>query len=277
MTLALRSEEALDKFVAEFPTHFKLRDLGPTKFLLGVEIGRNRAERQLTLCQHQYIVNKLEEYGMASCTSVGTPMVPGLKLSKEGCPTTPEEKAEMENIPYISAVGSLMYLATMTQPDIAYTVGVLARFNSNPGKLHWQAVKHLFRYLKGTLDMKLVYGPDPALGKKLFWTYSDADFGGDKDRGKSTTGYMVKLGRGAVCWSSKLQSIVTTSTTEAEYVAGLAAGKEICWVQNILTELGYHPAKPSKLYIDNQSALSVTKNPEHHGRMKHLDISFYWL
>jgi hypothetical protein len=125
--------------------------------------------------------------------------------------------------------------------------------------------------------MKLEYGPDPAIGSDMFVTFSDADHGGDKDSGKSTSGYMVKLGSGAVCWRSKLQPVVTRSTTEAEYIAAGAAGMEICWMQNLLKELGYTPTAPAKLYMDNQSAMSVAKNPEHHGRMKHLDLCFYWL
>jgi hypothetical protein len=127
------------------------------------------------------------------------------------------------------------------------------------------------------VDLKLKYGPNPSIGHDQFITYCDADHGGNKDNGKSTSGYMVMLGSGVVCWSSKLQPIVALSTTEAEYVAGVAAGKEICWVQNLLNELGYTVSAPSTLYIDNQSALSAAKNPEHHGRMKHLDLCFYWL
>ena len=89
---------------------------------------------------------------------------------------------------------------------------------------------------------------------------------------------MVKMGSGAVCWSSKLQPIVTLSTTEAEYVAAVVAGKEICWMRNLLGELGYKPSlQPSKLFVDNQSCITVAKNPEHHGQMKHLDLTFYWL
>ena len=277
ITLASKSDAALDKFVVDLGKYFKLRDLGPTSLLLGVEITRNRADRIIYLSQRQYILNKLDEFKMTDCNPVGTPMLPGLKLSSEQSPQTSEEKEEMKEIPYINAVGSLLYLAILTRPDIAYTASVLARFNSNPGKAHWQAVKHLFRYLKGTVDLKLAYGPDPTIGDDRFITYCDSDHGGNKDNGKSTTGYMVKLGSGVVCWSSKLQPIVTLSTTEAEYVAGVAAGKEICWVQNLLGELGYTASTPSKLYIDNQSALSVAKNPEHHGRMKHLDLCYYWL
>ena len=276
ITLASKSDEALDKFVAELGTYFKLRDLGSTSLLLGVEITRNRAKRTIYLSQRQYILNKLDEFSMTDCKPVSTPMLPGLKLTSEQCPQTSEDKEEMKKHPYINAVGSLLYLAILTRPDIAFAAGVLARFNSNPGITHWKAVKHLFRYLKSTVDLKLAYGPDPSMDKDRFITYCDADHGGNKDNGKSTSGYMVKLGSGVVCWSSKLQPIVTLSTTEAEYVAGVAAGKEICWVQNLLGELGYIAPAPSKLYTDNQSALSVAKNPEH-GRMKHLALCFYWL
>ena len=277
ITLASACKKALDKFVEELATHFKLRDLGPTSFLLGVEITRDRAKRKIQLSQHQYILNKLEEFGMSDCKPVGTPILPGMKYSNAQCPKSEEEIRAMRNIPYINAVGSLLYLALMTRPDIAYATSVLARFNSNPGMEHWKAVKHLLRYLKGTIDLKLTYGPDLSLGDNTFITYCDADHGGNKDNGKSTSGYMVRLGSGVVCWSSKLQSIVALSTTEAEYVAAVAAGKEICWMKNLLKEIGYPSLTPSKLYIDNQSAIQVAKNPEHHGRMKHLDLCYYWL
>jgi hypothetical protein len=115
------------------------------------------------------------------------------------------------------------------------------------------------------------------VGTERFLTYCDADHGGDVERRKSTTGYMVKVGSGVVAWSSKLQPVVALSTTEAEYVAAVAAGKEICWMQQLLKELGFTSPAPSTLYIDNQSAISVAKNPEHHGRMKHLDLSYFWL
>jgi hypothetical protein len=184
----------------------------------------------------------------------------------------------MKSVPYIHAVRSLMYLAIATRPDIAYAVGVLARFNSNPGKAHWNAVKHLFHYLKGTIDYKLTYGPTvTSLSSELFQSYSDADHGGAKDSGRSTGAYVVKIGTGAISWSSKLQTIVTLSTTEAEYIAAVSAGQEILWLRNLFSELGYKCKGPSTLHIDNQSAVSVAKNPEHHGRIKHLDLHFYWL
>jgi hypothetical protein len=275
-TLASNSQAALGKVVSDLSKYFKLKDLGETSYLLGVAIRRDRANRKIYLSQKQYIMDILKRFGMDNCSTVDTPMNPGLRLSRDQCPKSDEERQEMKDIPYISAVGSVMYLAMMTRPDIAEPASVLARFNSNPGMAHWKAVKHLLRYLAGTLDMELELGPDPDCDE-LIRAYADADHGGNKDNGKSTTGYIIKMGSGAVSWSSKLQPIVALSTTDAEYVAACAAGKEIRWMQKLLGEMGYTVPKPTKLFMDNQSAISVAKNPEHHGRMKHLDLCFYWL
>lgn len=276
ITLASTSPAALDKAVAELATYFALRDLGDTKWLLGIEVTRNWDEHSISLSQRQYIVDMLKTYGMEDTNPNKTPMEPGIILTKPTEPITREEAAAMAGVNYLGAVGSLMYLATMTRPDISYAVGVLARFNSDPRPSHYKAVKHLFRYLKGTMDYKLVYkqqfnAPEP------FIIYSDADHGGNKDNGKSTGGYVSCVGGGAVNWSSKLQPTVSLSTTEAEYIAAVEAGKEVMWMRNILQEFGYPVKKPSSLLIDNLSAISVAKNPEHHGRMKHLDLKHYWL
>jgi len=110
--------------------------------------------------------------------------------------------------------------------EIVHDDSVLARFNSNPGPIHWKAVKHLFRYLKGTLDLKLTYGPTGDKSQDLILTYSDADHRGNSDNGKSTGGYLVKLGTGAVSWSSKLQTMVALSTTEAEYIYCSSGGSQ---------------------------------------------------
>jgi hypothetical protein len=191
-------------------------------------------------------------------------------------PQTSEDVEYMRSVPYLQAVGALMYLAIATRPDISYSVGVLARFSKNPGPQHWKAVKHLFRYLKGTVDYKLTYSPSPSTSA-LFTAYTDADHAGNPDNGRSTSGYIVKMGSGAISWSSRLQGIVALSTTEAEFVAATSAGQEILWLRNLFSELGYKLDTPTTLHIDNRSALCVAKNPEHHGRMKHLDLRYYWL
>jgi hypothetical protein len=276
ITLASKSPSAIDKYVQLLSQHFKCRDLGPTRFLLGVAIERDRPTRTLKLHQHQFILDLLEKYGMSDCKPVQTPLPPKLVLSHSMSPSTQEEKDLMSEVPYLSAVGSLQYLAIMTRPDIAHSVAYLARFNSNPGPEHWKALKHLFRYLKGTADHKLTYKGDLS-SNELFLTYTDASHGDCVDTGRSTAGYVTMMAGGAVGWYSKLQTIVALSTTEAEYMAAVEAGKEIAWMRNILSEFGYGVKEPSILKMDNQSAITVSKNPEHHGRMKHLDLRLYWL
>ena len=276
ITLASSSAEESDRLVQELSQHFKLRDLGPTSWLLGILITRDRPNRCISLSQRQYIIDMLERYGFSSCASVQTPMEPGKALSKADAPSSAEDKEMMRKVPYLSAVGSLMYLATCTRPDIAFAVSLLARFSSDPGPAHWQAVKHLFRYLKGTMDLQLTYGH--VASKELFVTYSDSDYAGEKDRLRSTGAYVVMMGGGAVDWSSKLQSVVAQSTTEAEYVAANQAGRDIMWMRNLLYEFGYDLSdSPSTLYMDNNSAIAVAKNPEHFGRLKHIQLRLYWL
>jgi hypothetical protein len=136
--------------------------------------------------------------------------------------------------------------------------------------------KHLLRYVAGTIDFCLLYKLDPHV-PNLFRTFSDADLAGNVDTGRSTTGYVVKMGTGAVSWSSKLQSIVALSTTEAEFVAAVSAGQESIWMSQFLAELGYNTSGTTPLLMDNQSAIQVARNPEHHGRMQHLDLRYFWL
>ena len=275
ITLAGKDSSILDSIIKELSSHFKLRDLGPTTQLLGMEIHRDRPNRTLCLSQNQFIIGLLSEHGLQDSKPVSTPLNPGTRLSTSMCPQNDAEASEMQQYPYISVVGSLMYLALTTWPDIAYAAGVLARFNSNPGPTHWQAAKHVLRYLKGTVEQKLVYRPSDT--PEPFVTYSDADHGGNPDNGKSTGGYVVKIGTGAVSWSSKLQSLVALSTTEAEHISAVEAGKEILWMRQLMGELGYSICGPSVLRMDNQSAIAVSKNPEHHGKMKHLSLRLFWL
>lgn len=276
MTVASKTTAQYLWVKEELEKHFKLRDLGPTSFLLGVHIERDRSKRLLSISQRQYIVDILERFELSNLSEVSTPLPEGHKLSKSMAPKDAEEIAAMQDIPYRQLVGALMYLAVATCSDIAYAVGVLARFGANPGLAHWKACKHLCCYLQGTKDMKLTYGPD-ANSSELFTMFSDADHGGEEDSRRSTSGMVVKMGTGAVSWASHLQSVVTLSTTEAEYISACSAGQEIIWLRNLFTEFGYKFNVPSTLYVDNQSALAIAKNPEHHGRMKHLDLRHYWL
>ncbi len=141
---------------------------------------------------------------MSDCNSVSTPLDPHIKLSSSMSPTTPKEWETMRHVPYLQILGAIAFLAIATRPDIAFAVSVLSRFSKNPGIQHWEALKRLLRYLKGTVDLKLTYSPD-ATSSELFKTYTDADHGGNPDNGRSTSGFVVKMGTGAVSWMSRLQ------------------------------------------------------------------------
>jgi hypothetical protein len=203
-------------------------------------------------------------------------MDPSVCLLTSQSPSIPEDEAFMRTVPYVSTVGALMYLVVVTRLDIAYAVGVLCHFMVRPGPEHWKAVKHLFCYLRSTCNFCLTYKPEPS-APYPFYAYSNADHGANLDNGCSTSAYIVKIGSGAVLWSSCLQSIVALSTTEAEFVAAASAGQEVVWMRTLLGELGFPISGPSLLLLDNQSAIQVGKNPKHHRHMKHLNLRFYWL
>ena len=277
ITIASKSQEKIRWVKESLAKIFKLKDLGPTSFLLGIKIDYDQENCILRLSQRQYIVDILKRFNMSDCAPVSTPMDPGNGSKLRRYVPDPKKRVDMSRVPYMSAVGALMYLAIATRPDITYSVSKLAQYNSNPGPEHWQAVKHLLRYLKGTMDLQLTYRGDERASPEVFRAYSDADHAGCLDTRRSTSGFLIKMGSGAVSWSAKKQTTVADSSTEAEYVSASSAGREILWMRNLLTEIGVEVKGPSPLMVDNQSALRVLKNPEHHGRMKHIDVKYHWV
>jgi hypothetical protein len=191
-----------------------MKDLGLAHHILGMKITRNRQSRQLFLSQSDYIPRILERFSMHSARSAMTPLPANLRLSRKDCPTPGPEGDHMKLVPYAPAVGSLMYTMVATRPYIAYTVGIVSRFMHNPGCPHWNAMKHIFRYLVGTQDYGIKFRPNEPLGPV---GYTDSDYAGCLDTRKSTSGYIFKFGNGAISWRSKLQDCTATSTTEAEY------------------------------------------------------------
>jgi hypothetical protein len=202
-----------------------------------------------------------------------TPFLYGVKLSKEDGPKTPEELAKMQKIPYASALGSLMYAMQGTRPDICYAVGILGRFQSNPGLLHWQALKCVLKYLRRTKDYQLVYSSASLtpIG------YTDSDFMSDPEARKSTSGFVFLLGGAAVSWKSVKQQCIADSTTEAEYVAACEAAKEAVWLQKFLIDLDCVPeaSKSVVLYCDNSGAVAQSKEPRYHQKAKHIERKFH--
>jgi hypothetical protein len=172
---------------------------------------------------------------------------------------------------YQSAVGFLMYAMLGTRPDLAYAVSVVSRFASNPNEHHWSAVKRILRYIKGTLELNLVFS-----GKLGNLTgYSDADWAGDHDTRRSTSGYVFNVGSGAISWSSKRQPTVALSSCESEYVGQTNAIKEAIWLRRFLSQIKpdqFNTIAATVIFCDNQGAIALTKNPVFHSRTKHIDI-----
>jgi len=232
-TFASSSHELNKTLVARLAQFFKLRDLGPTEFPLSIAVKQDLVAGTVELSQCQYMIEILNRFAMSSCASVTTPMALGLCLSRADSPQTDEECTGMTNVPHGNAIGALLYLATSTRPDISFTVATLCHFIANPGVKHWNAVKHLLHYLQGTKDARLVYRHDLFDLRNMFTAYCDADHAGNVDNGCSTGGYVLLIAGAAVSWSSRLQTITALSTTEAEYVAAVDAGKEVVEVCSV--------------------------------------------
>jgi hypothetical protein len=146
---------------------------------------------------------------------------------------------------------------------------------ANPSMEHWMAVKQIFRYLQGTLQMKLQFGGTPS---KEVLGYCDADWGGDLEDRTSTKGFVFMIGGGAIFWSSKRQPTIALSTTEAEYMANTQTTKEAIWITKLMMDLGYmEEKKVMVIRCDNQGVISLTKNPTHHARIKHIDVQQHFV
>ena len=193
-------------------------------------------------------------------------------LSNDQSPTTPEDLEDMQNVPYQRAIGSLMYAATSTRPDIAFAVAILSQFMRNPGHTHWEAVKDVIRYLKGTADFQLTLGTsDTGLE-----AYVDADWASQPHR-RSISGYTVYLHGSPIAWSARKQSLVTLSTTEAEYIALTAVAREVLHLQVLLEEIYGPVSSPIPIYCDNQGAIALASKTRFHARTKHIDIRYHFV
>jgi hypothetical protein len=271
-TIAGNSQKLIDDCKAKVKARYAMTDLGPTSWVLGIKITRDLDKRTLGLSQTSYINSILERFNFTDLKPVSTPMDPTIRYSKTQCPQTLEEKARMKNVPYREAIGALMYCAVATRPDISFPVALLSQFLENPGVVHWNGVKHIYRYLLGTKHLQLVYGhsEDGIVG------YTDAD-GATQEHRHAISGYAFLIDGGAISWFSRKQEIVTLSTAEAEYVAATHAAKEAIWLKRLITELFNFPDDPITLHCDNQSAIALTKDNAHHTRTKHIDIRYHFI
>jgi hypothetical protein len=266
IVIAGQSEEMIANVKKKLSDCFEVKDLGPLNHFLGMKV-KQFQDYSVWLGQQSLVEDIIAQNRMVDCNPVTTPMEVGVQLEK--AQSTDEIKEQKR---YQSLVGSLLYLSTVSRPDIAQAVGVLARFCAQPTSAHWASLKRILRYLNGTRGLGIMYRRTEEVSLQA---YSDSDWAGDKVDRKSTSGYIAMLANGPISWRSKKQSIVALSTAEAEYVSLSSAAQEVVWLRGLLNELGLTQQTPTIIYEDNQSAIAIAQNPVHHAKTKHIDIKYH--
>ena len=250
---------------AAFCKRFDVEDKGEIHDVLGMLITRDRQNRVLTISQPDYLQNVLRRFKMENCKPVSTPLEAGRQFTKFR-----DDDKPFDTQLYQQAIGCLTYASVSTRPDISVAVGALSQYMSKPSEEHWVGVKRILRYLKGTINHGLCFQSN----NDTLSGFCDADWGGDLDTRRSTSGYLFMIGGATVSWSSKKQATVAKSTTEAEYVALSFAAQEAIWLRRLLADIGFGDLNPTVIYEDNNGAIDLSKNPKHHNRTKHIDIAY---
>ena len=263
MYLAGNDAEKIQEVKNHFGKKFKIKDLGEPKNYLGMKIERDRKNKIMKVSQPEYTEKVLERFNMLNCNARTSPMVTRQVKKRD------EKSQEMSkirvNVPYREAIGSLLYLAGVTRPDISFAVNYLARKQQNPTEDDWEDIKRIFRYLKATKELGITF---KAKGDELE-VFTDSSFSDNYDS-TSTGGYVVKLFGDPISWRSYKQKLVTTSTCQAEYFTMSDACSEIISLDKAIRDMIGKTLYPVKIWCDNQSAGKCTQMEGNH-RLKSFD------
>ncbi|KAI3758716.1 hypothetical protein L6452_06287 [Arctium lappa] len=238
--------------------------MGELTFFLGLQV--QQKSDGFFICQSKYVQDILSKFGLSDSKPASTPMETHKQI------TADLEWEDMDVHLFRSMIGSLIYL-TASRPDIMFPVCVCARFQVRPKQSHYQAVKRIFRYLKGQPRLGLWYPHDSSFD---LLAYSDSDLGGANLDRKSTSGGCQFLGARLVSWQCKKQTTVSTSTTEAEYIAAASCYSQVLWIQNQMLDYGV-TFLHTPIFIDNSSAISIVNNPVKHSKTKHIEIRYHFI
>ena len=269
LIIIAKNPETMERIKGSLTERFKMKDLGKLHYCLGINIEYDENKRCLWMHQRPYIQSLLERYQLSEAKSSCTPADINVKLVKD------DGAAKLaDSVCYQSMVGSLLYAAIATRPDIAQAVGAVSKFNSCPTETHLTGVKRILRYLKGTINLGLKF---EKTADSSIIGFSDADWAGDLDNRHSTSGNLFVMSGGAISWLSKKQPVVALSTTEAEYVALGAATQEVVWLRRLLSDIKAAPKMPTIISEDNQGTIAIARNPVYHARTKHIDIKYHYV
>ncbi|GJY12297.1 putative ribonuclease H-like domain-containing protein [Tanacetum coccineum] len=253
-----------DEFEALMKSRFQMSSMGELTFFLGLQV--KQKPNGIFISQDKYVAEILKKFDFASVKTASTPIETQKPLVKD------EEASDVDVHLYRSMIGSLMYV-TASRPDIMFAVCACSRFQVTPKTSHLSAVKRIFRYLKGKPKLGLWYPRESSFDLE---SYSDSDYAGANLDRKSTTGGCQFLGNRLITWQCKKQTIVATSTTEAEYVAAASCCGQVLWIQNQMLDYGFNFMN-TKIYIDNESTICIVKNPVYHSKTKHIAIRHHFI
>ena len=259
------SIQLLNSLVAYLHRNFSLKDLGNLSYFLGIEASRCGNDMYLT--QSKYIHDLLVRTKMSGAKPSSTPIPAGKQLSLgDGDPL---EDPSL----YRSVVGALQYL-NLTRLDITFAVNKACQFMHQPTTMHWQGVKRILRYFKGTMTYGL-----RLTGSSLsaLTAYSDADWASNPDDRRSTSGYAIFFGPNLISWQAHKQKVTARSSTESEYRAIASIVAELTWLKTLLTDIGVVQKSPPTVWCDNLGAIFLSANPVLHSRMKHVEIDFHFI
>ncbi|CAJ2638249.1 unnamed protein product [Trifolium pratense] len=243
---------------------FEMSMMGELKFFLGIQI--NQKKEGTYVHQSKYTKELLKKFNLDDCKIMNTPMHSTTNMSKS------DDEGKVDQKVYRGMIGSLLYL-TASRPDILFSVCLCARFQSDPRESHLTAVKRIFRYLKGTTNLGLLYKKS---NDYVLNGFCDADYAGDKIERKSTSGNCQFVGENLISWASKRQTTIALSTAEAEYISAAKCCTQLLWLKYQLED--YQVSSNNiPLYCDNTAAIHLSKNPILHSRAKHIEIKHHFI
>ncbi|XP_028547978.1 uncharacterized protein LOC110101801, partial [Dendrobium catenatum] len=253
----------LEEILQRLRSEFKLKQLGDISLYLGIQVIKNPSGYFLS--QAHYAQNLLSMAGFSDCKPSPSPTSPRL-------PKNPDNQPFDDPHLFRKLAGSLQYLS-ITRPDIAFATNNICQHMHAPRNSDYTALKHLLRYLKGTIDFGLPIAP----GALQLRCYTDADWAADVTDRKSVSGFCTFLGPNLISWSVKKQNTVARSSTEAEYRSLSAATSDVLWIRRLANDLGIPQTSPTTIHCDNISAIALANNPIFHARTKHIEIDHHFI
>jgi hypothetical protein len=263
----IREENLIAQTKRELYAEFEMKDLGLMHYFLGLEVWQKPGE--IFLSQGKYAVDVLRRFGMLDCKSVTTPMISNLKKLQDQVTGSDLEDPTL----YWQIIGSLMYLLH-TRPDICYAVNGLSQFMCEAKHIHMVAMKHILRYVRGTIAYGIRY---TSSGGVMLHGFTDLDWMGSTVDRKSTFRYCFSLGSIMISWSSRKQGSIAQSTAKVEYIAASVASRETVWLRKLLPDLFSSELEPTVIHCDNQSCIKLTENSVFHDKSKHSEMRYHYV